>query len=86
MEKGWVRESMSPYAMLVILMPKKDDTWRMCTKPINNITIRYRFEKWKNCMILISGNHQIRMGKGMRGKHLSRSNLVYMSGLSCLLP
>ncbi|RDX78287.1 Retrovirus-related Pol polyprotein from transposon 17.6, partial [Mucuna pruriens] len=28
----------------MILVPKKDDTWRMCTNcmPINNITIRYR--------------------------------------------
>ncbi|RDY13681.1 hypothetical protein CR513_01361, partial [Mucuna pruriens] len=43
-EKGWVRKSMSPCVMLVILMPKKDGTWRMCTncRPINNITIRYK--------------------------------------------
>ncbi|RDY03707.1 hypothetical protein CR513_12685, partial [Mucuna pruriens] len=39
-----VKESMSPSAMLVILIPKKDCTWRMYIdfKPINNITIRYR--------------------------------------------
>ncbi|RDY09735.1 hypothetical protein CR513_05860, partial [Mucuna pruriens] len=44
-EKGWVRESVSPYAMLVILLPKKDGTWRMhmdC-RPINNINTRYRY-------------------------------------------
>lgn len=84
LQSGLVRPSTSAYSSPVLLVKKKDDTWRMCVdyRMLNALTVKAKFPipvvdelldelssaKWFSCLDLRSGFNQIQLAPGEEHK------------------
>ena len=79
LDKGFIRLSTSPCGSLIVLIPKKDGTWRMCEdfRALSKIMVKNRYPlpriddlldqlkdaEYFNKLDLRSGYHQVRIAE-----------------------
>ncbi|KAI0498007.1 hypothetical protein KFK09_021248 [Dendrobium nobile] len=97
LSKQLIQTNISPCTVLALLVPKKNNEWRLCvdSRSINKITIKYRFpvqrideliEKLDGASVFASTTYEVAITRfeyvpATNGKLPSKLRLVFMNGL-----